>query len=144
MDEWIDMHIGPRAMKYFIERRLTPVAESVGLKPTYGPFLMTVRENEGLSLKTLSEMMIVDKALTTRVTKRLIEGGYLEDRSVNTREYSLYLTSKGRKATDKISDAIKDAWKELFRDLTDEEVECLKGIHCKIDRRLRDDAEALR
>ncbi len=144
MDEWIDMHIGPRAMKYFIERRLTPVAESVGLKPTYGPFLMTVREKEGLSLKTLSEMMIVDKALTTRVTKRLIEGGYLEDRGVNTREYSLYLTSKGREATEKISCAIRNAWKELLCDLTDDEIECLKAIHAKIDRRVRSDMEAQR
>ncbi len=138
MDEKNDIHIGPRAMKYYVDRHLTPVAESLGLKPTYGPFLMAVLENEGLSMKTMTETLIVDKALTTRVIGTLIGKGFVEDRNADSRGYSLYLTQKGRDAADKLKNAMKEVWGELLADLTDEERECLKVIHSKIEKKLRD------
>ncbi len=139
-----DVDINPQAMKNFIERRVSPISESMGLKRTHGQFLMVIYDNEGTSLKELSEDMFVDKALTTRVVRLLIANGFIVDMNEGSREYSLYLTEKGREAVKSIGEAIDGAWKELLSDLTDEERETLARIDLKIKQKLKDDMEARR
>lgn len=139
-----DVDINPQAMKNFIERRVSPISESMGLKRTHGQFLMVIYENEGTSLKELSEEMFVDKALTTRVVRSLITNGFIVDMNEGSREYSLYLTEKGKDAVESIGGAIDGAWEELLKDLTEEERETLARIHSKIIQRLKDDVEVRR
>ncbi len=139
-----DVDINPQAMKNFIERRVSPISESMGLKRTHGQFLMVIHDNEGTSLKELSEDMFVDKALTTRVVRLLIANGFIVDMNEGSREYSLYLTEKGREAVKSIGEAIDGAWEELLSDLTDEERETLARIDLKIKQKLKDDMEARR
>lgn len=136
--------INPQAMKNFIERRVSPTSESMGLKRTHGQFLMAICDNEGVSLKELSDMMYVDKALTTRVVRSLISNGFVVDMNTGSREYSLYLTDKGKDAVERIDQVIKGAWDELLSDLTDDERRTLTIVHDKICKKLKEDMGARR
>lgn len=139
-----EVDINPRAIKNYIEKRVSQTSESMGLKRTHGQFLKTIYDNEGLSLKELSNEMYVDKSLTTRVIKSLIDNGFVIDMNNESREYRLYLTDKGNDAVSKIEKIVNDAWDELLSELTDDEMETLTRIHMKINEKLKSDVEAHR
>ena len=84
-----EVDINPRAIKNYIEKRVSQTSESMGLKRTHGQFLKTIYDNEGLSLKELSNEMYVDKSLTTRVIKSLIDNGFVINMNNESREYRL-------------------------------------------------------
>ena len=139
-----EVDINPRAIKNYIEKRVSQTSESMGLKRTHGQFLKTIYDNEGLSLKELSNEMYVDKSLTTRVIKSLIDNGFVINMNNESREYRLYLTDKGNDAVSKIEKIVNDAWDELLSELTDDEMETLTRIHMKINEKLKSDIEAHR
>lgn len=139
-----EVDINPRAIKNYIEKRVSQTSESMGLKRTHGQFLKTIYDNEGLSLKELSNEMYVDKSLTTRVIKSLIDNGFVINMNNESREYCLYLTDKGNDAVSKIEKIVNDAWDELLSELTDDEMETLTRIHMKINEKLKSDIEAHR
>ena len=139
-----EVDINPRAIKNYIEKRVSQTSESMGLKRTHGQFLKTIYDNEGLSLKELSNEMYVDKSLTTRVIKSLIDNGFVNNMNNESREYRLYLTDKGNDAVSKIEKIVNDAWDELLSELTDDEMETLTRIHMKINEKLKSDVEAHR
>ncbi|WP_400153211.1 MarR family winged helix-turn-helix transcriptional regulator [Candidatus Methanarcanum hacksteinii] len=139
-----EVDINPRAIKNYIEKRVSQTSESMGLKRTHGQFLKTIYDNEGLSLKELSNEMYVDKSLTTRVIKSLIDNGFVINMNNESREYRLYLTDKGNDAVSKIEKIVNDAWDELLSELTDDEMETLTRIHMKINEKLKSDVEAHR
>ncbi len=139
-----EVDINPRAIKNYIEKRVSQTSESMGLKRTHGQFLKTIYDNEGLSLKELSNEMYVDKSLTTRVIKSLIDNGFVINMNNESREYRLYLTDKGNDAVSKIEKIVNDAWDELLSELTDDEMETLTRIHIKINEKLKSDIEAHR
>ena len=139
-----EVDINPRAIKNYIEKRVSQTSESMGLKRTHGQFLKTIYDNEGLSLKELSNEMYVDKSLTTRVIKSLIDNGFVINMNNESREYRLYLTDKGNDAVSKIEKIVNDAWDELLSELTDDEMETLTRIHMKINEKRKSDIEAHR
>lgn len=139
-----EVDINPRAIKNYIEKRVSQTSESMGLKRTHGQFLKTIYDNEGLSLKELSNEMYVNKSLTTRVIKSLIDNGFVINMNNESREYRLYLTDKGNDAVSKIEKIVNDAWDELLSELTDDEMETLTRIHMKINEKLKSDVEAHR
>ena len=139
-----EVDINPRAIKNYIEKRVSQTSESMGLKRTHGQFLKTIYDNEGLSLKELSNEMYVDKSLTTRVIKSLIDNGFVINMNNESREYRLYLTDKGNDAVSKIEKIVNDAWDELLSELTDDEMETLTCTHIKINEKLKSDIEAHR
>ena len=139
-----EVDINPRGIKNYIEKRVSQTSESMGLKRTHGQFLKTIYDNEGLSLKELSNEMYVDKSLTTRVIKSLIDNGFVINMNNESREYRLYLTDKGNDAVSKIEKIVNDAWDELLSELTDDEMETLTRIHMKINEKLKSDIEAHR
>lgn len=139
-----EVDINPRAIKNYIEKRVSQTSESMGLKRTHGQFLKTIHDNEGLSLKELSNEMYVNKSLTTRVIKSLIDNGFVINMNNESREYRLYLTDKGNDAVSKIEKIVNDAWDELLSELTDDEMETLTRIHMKINEKLKSDVEAHR
>ena len=139
-----EVDINPRAIKNYIEKRVSQTSESMGLKRTHGQFLKTIYDNEGLSLKELSNEMYVDKSLTTRVIKSLIDNGFVINMNNESREYRLYLTDKGNDAVSKIEKIVNDAWDDLLSELTDDEMETLTRIHMKINEKLKSDIEAHR
>lgn len=60
-------------------------------------YLVNLAENDGVNQKYLSDMIIIDDALTTRVMKSLESKGYIiRERNLNDqRSYNIRLTEKG-------------------------------------------------
>jgi DNA-binding MarR family transcriptional regulator len=121
----------PRAMKAYLDRVTGPRFEELGITTASAPFLAEIAHNEGISLKGLTDLVMVDKAHTTRVVSKLIESGLVENRAQG-HEYSLYLTEEGTVKAERAMEIIGDAWKSMFRDLTPEEVDALNIILQKV------------
>jgi DNA-binding MarR family transcriptional regulator len=62
------------------------------------PFLLKLNINEGISQNEISKELNVDKAMSARSIRRLIELGYVkkEENKEDARAYRLYLTDKAR------------------------------------------------
>ncbi len=91
---------------------------------------MALYDNEGISQNALSEYVKVDKALSARAIKRLIELGYVEKiiNSKDARAYKLYLTEKAKVVVPEVRKSL-DGWLNIITNgLTEEEketAECL-------------------
>lgn len=129
----------PRVIKTYLEKITAPKFDELGIKPSTAPFLGEIAYNEGISLKGLTEILMVDKAHTTRMVSKLIESGLVENRA-DSREYSLYLTEEGKRTAEKIKGILDFAWKELLKDLTQEEMDTLMVILGKISNTVKEES----
>ncbi|PIH04961.1 MarR family winged helix-turn-helix transcriptional regulator [Clostridium combesii] len=115
-----------RASQGYLDDALRKYELSSG---TY-PFILALYDNEGISQNALSEYVKVDKALSARAIKRLIEIEYVEKiiNSKDARAYKLYLTEKAKAVVPEVRKAL-DGWLNIITNgLTEEEketVECL-------------------
>ncbi|KEJ00060.1 MarR family transcriptional regulator [Clostridium botulinum A2B7 92] len=115
-----------RASQGYLDEALKKYELSSG---TY-PFILALYDNEGISQNVLSEYVKVDKALSARAIKRLIELGYVEKiiNSKDARAYKLYLTEKAKTVVPEVRKAL-DGWlHRITNGLTEEEketAECL-------------------
>ena len=125
-------------MKAYMDRVMAPKLEELGLVPSSAPFICEIARSEGISLRGLSEHLMVDKAHSTRVVSKLLDLGLVENRAEG-HEYSLYVTDSGRKAADRAMRIMHDAWSELIRDLTPEEVDSLTRILSKMSKTIREE-----
>lgn len=138
MEQSVDHICGPRQMKAYMDRVMAPKLEELGLVPSSAPFICEIARSEGISLRGLSEHLMVDKAHSTRVVSKLLDLGLVENRAEG-HEYSLYVTDSGRKAADRAMRIMHDAWSELIRDLTPEEVDSLTRIFSKMSKTIREE-----
>ena len=62
------------------------------------PFLLKLYHNEGISQNQVSKELNVDKAMSARAIKRLIEIGYIikKENQEDSRAYKLFLTDKAK------------------------------------------------
>ncbi len=127
-------------MKAYLEKVAGPRLEELGITYSNAPFLVEISSNEGLSLRGLTEQLMVDKAHTTRVVSKLIDAGLVENRA-SGHEYSLYLTDEGREKAEAASVIFGEAWKSMFRDLTEEEKETLEEIFRKISKVIKEEVQ---
>ncbi|EJE7233929.1 TPA: MarR family transcriptional regulator [Clostridium botulinum] len=115
-----------RASQGYLDEALKKYELSSG---TY-PFILALYDNEGINQNALSERVKVDKALSARAIKKLIELGYVEKiiNNKDARAYKLYLTEKAKAVVPKIREA-SDGWLHIITNgLTEEEketAECL-------------------
>ncbi|EPY2280669.1 MarR family transcriptional regulator [Clostridium sporogenes] len=115
-----------RASQGYLDEALKKYKLSSG---TY-PFILALYDNEGINQNALSEYVKVDKALSARAIKKLIELGYVEKiiNSKDARAYKLYLTEKADDVVPEVREAL-DAWLHIITNgLTEEEketAECL-------------------
>ncbi|ENK0838547.1 MarR family winged helix-turn-helix transcriptional regulator [Clostridium sporogenes] len=115
-----------RASQGYLDEVLKKYELSSG---TY-PFILALYDNEGINQNALSEYVKVDKALSARAIKKLIELGYVEKiiNNKDARAYKLYLTEKAKAVVPKIREA-SDGWLHIITNgLTEEEketAECL-------------------
>lgn len=130
----------PRLIKTYLEKITGPKFEELGITPSSAPFLGEIAYNEGISLKGLTDILMVDKAHTTRMVSKLIESGLVYDKAEG-REYSLYLTEEGKVAAAKIKAIMDYAWKELLKDLTPEEMDTLMVIMGKISNTVKEESD---
>jgi DNA-binding MarR family transcriptional regulator len=81
--------------------------------PTYG-YLFFLYHKDGISEKTITDHMLVDKATTTRAISKLESYGYVrkeKDRN-DKRSYRVYLTEKAEKLRPKLR-TLRNEWNEL-------------------------------
>ncbi len=136
MNEIVDEHISPRAMKQFMDKKMTIYLEHLDLQGSQGPYLMAISHNPGASMKDIAAYMMVDKSITTRTVRALIEMGFVANCSADPRRYTLSLTEEGECAVKLIKIKLGDIWKELLSDLTDEELIVFRSACSKINGRL--------
>jgi DNA-binding MarR family transcriptional regulator len=79
-------------------------------------------EKDGSNQKHLSDMIIIDDALTTRIMKNLEDKGYVirEKSQSDRRSYNIRLTEKGIDIQPIILKALKD-WTDIISEGMDEE-----------------------
>lgn len=138
MEQSVDHICGPRQMKAYMDKVMAPKLEELGLVPSSAPFICEIARSEGISLRGLSEHLMVDKAHSTRVVSKLLDLGLVENRAEG-HEYSLYVTDSGREAADRAMRIMHDAWSDLIRDLTPEEVDSLTRILNKMSKTIREE-----
>ncbi|APH20631.1 MarR family winged helix-turn-helix transcriptional regulator [Clostridium botulinum] len=115
-----------RASQSYLDEALKKYELSSG---TY-PFILALYDNEGINQNALSEYVKVDKALSARAIKKLIELEYVEKiiNSKDARAYKLYLTEKAKAVVPEVRKAL-DGWLHIITNgLTEEEketAECL-------------------
>ena len=134
-------HITPRAIKQYLDKKLTSKIEPLGLQGSQGPYLMTIAEVPGSSMKEVSAYLMVDKSITTRTIGALIDAGFVSNNSEDARRYSLVLTDKGRDAVKVIKETSNRIWEELLSDLTEEEMTVFKSAVDKINSKFNEEAD---
>jgi DNA-binding MarR family transcriptional regulator len=87
------------------------------------PYLLTLYKNEGISQNQISKELAVDKALSARVIKKLIDLNYIrkETNEADSRAYQLYLTEEAKAIVPKIKLEL-NKWNDIMtHNLTEEE-----------------------
>jgi DNA-binding MarR family transcriptional regulator len=86
------------------------------------PYLLRLNKNEGISQNQISKILNVDKAMSARAVKRLIELEYIkkEENEEDTRAYKLYLTDKAKAIIPNII-AELDRWIDMISEGLKEE-----------------------
>lgn len=110
-----------RASQGYLDEVLKKYELSSG---TY-PFLLALNDNEGISQNALSEYVKVDKALSARAVKKLIELGFVEKiiNSKDSRAYKLYLTNNAKVIVPKVMNELDDWLGIITKGLTEEQKE---------------------
>lgn len=88
------------------------------------PYLLVLSRGEGISQNEISRELNVDKAMSARTIKKLIELGYIkkEENEDDVRAYKLYLTDKGKDVIPKIIQIIDDWTNILVQDDEENEI----------------------
>ena len=87
------------------------------------PYLLILKENEGISQNKISKEIGHDKAMSARTITKLIKLGYLDRNKDETdsRAYKLYLTEKANVIIPKILEQIHKLADLITKDLNDDE-----------------------
>ncbi len=102
------------------------------VKPNHVPILVTVASNPGRSITEISEMTGLDKSTVTRTVQQLVDIGLI-DREGSPRQMNrVYLTDEGMKNAELAKELESMAWDKLLSELSEDEVDALRGILGKI------------
>jgi DNA-binding MarR family transcriptional regulator len=136
MENKVEHACGPRMVKSYLDKVTTPEFEKMGITPSMGMVLRVVRRHEGASMKDVSETLMIDKAMVTRMVLKLLDLKLLEN-TASGHVYSLVLTEEGMKAAVRSKEILDNAWQELLIDITPEEREVFDAVLMKISDRIR-------
>lgn len=109
-----------RCNQVYFDKRLKKFNLTIG---TY-PYLVKLNILPGISQNEISKELNVDKAMSARTIKKLIELGYVkkEENEEDTRAYRLYLTDKGKSIIPQIMKAIYELVHILVEGSSEEEI----------------------
>lgn len=110
-----------RCTQCYLDKRF----EKYGLTTGSYPYLMILNRVEGISQNDISRELNVDKAMSARTIKKLIELGYIrkEENSEDTRAYKLYITEKAKNTLPEILEIINEWISILEEGSSEEEIE---------------------
>ena len=108
--------------------------KSCDLSSAHALYMMVLYENDGITMKELTENVGMDKANTTRVVRALKSKGYIytDPEVEGTRKYKVYLTEEGKKAAEIVKASITKMLDKIFSILTETEREQYIAILKKI------------
>lgn len=107
-----------RCTQVYIDKKLAKFNLTIG---TY-PYLLVLNKNEGISQNEISKELNVDKAMSARTIKKLIELGYIrkEENEEDTRAYKLYITDKGKNVVPELIQILNE-WTNILVQGNDKE-----------------------
>lgn len=125
--------INPQRFKSYITKLMRGQLEkSLGITESLLFFVIVLDDEKGMSLKELSVYAGVDKSLTTRAVRYLMDLGYVINDKGPGREYSIKLTEKGLEARKKGKEVVKKTSDIITAGLTDEERRMMGIILAKL------------
>lgn len=107
-----------RCTQVYIDKKLEKFNLTIG---TY-PYLLVLNKHEGISQNEISRELNVDKAMSARSIKKLIELGYIkkEENEKDIRAYKLYITEEAKSIIPEILE-ILDKWTDILVQGNEEE-----------------------
>lgn len=107
-----------RCTQVYIDKKLEKFNLTIG---TY-PYLLVLNKNGGINQNEISRELNVDKAMSARTIKKLIELGYIrkEENAEDIRAYKLYITDKAKNIIPEIIE-ILDNWTDILVQGNDKE-----------------------
>lgn len=98
------------------------------------PFLLVLYRKEGINQNEISRELNVDKAMSARSIKKLIDLQYIEKKEdeKDSRAYKLYLTEKGRAIVPEIKKEIQQWIKIITNDISKAEEELLEKLLSRV------------
>lgn len=100
-----------RCTQVYVDKRL----EKFNLTTGSYPYLLVLNKKDGISQNDISRELNVDKSMSTRTVKKLIDLGYVkkQENKKDERAYKIYLTDKGRGIIPEILEII-DLWIDIL------------------------------
>lgn len=92
-------------------------------------YLILLNENkDGLTMRELSNLAKVDKSLTTRIIKKLVDKEYIykDTDNLSSRNYKIKLTHSGIKKANDVDNALVNKYDIFASKYTPEEIELMK------------------
>lgn len=127
-------------VKNEFQKQINKAMKKMGITGLQSKFLFCIcKSKNGITLKELTFMIDVDKALTTRLVSELREMGLVEDNrnEGNSRGYKIFITPKGKKITLKSKQIMDKLHNSIIPDFNDEEKLVLGNILEKIFDKLK-------
>ncbi|WP_102958665.1 MarR family winged helix-turn-helix transcriptional regulator [Mangrovicella endophytica] len=132
--------LAARAGRTALSQRLA----ELDLYPGQDAVLLSLGEEDGLSLRELSVRLSVRPPTITKMVARLTAQELLEKRASATdaRQSHAFLTERGRTLVQQVRDAQRSTERAALRGLTDKERKALKKLLLKVTRNLAERTEA--
>lgn len=131
----------PTKYKLFFTKQMDRRLKDFGLSEGHVFFLMALDDENGRSLKEITDEVDVHKSLTTRMMKNLIENGFAVDTRESGKEYSVVLTDRGKEAKEAVKNALNEVMDILMGNLSEQDADDLYRILQKLQRAI-DEAES--
>lgn len=111
------------------------VLKEYGLSGGSYPYLLELQGNEGIHGEDLSKLLGVDKAMSARTIKKLVQAGYIEKipDEADSRANKLFLTEKARFCIPIITSGTEEWIDYLTQNLEEAEKELLFRLLAKIE-----------
>ncbi len=105
-----------------------------GVPKAFGPFLMTIEQNEGVTQAEIAEKMHFAAATVSVTLQKMVDAGYISKISDDSdcRQMRIFLTEKGRDTAQEMHSIFRELEEQLVEPLTDDEKAELRRLLLKI------------
>ncbi|MBN2300068.1 MAG: MarR family transcriptional regulator [Acholeplasmataceae bacterium] len=109
------------------------IMDKYQISKSHMPYIMMLKSNkEGMTQHELTEKSFLDKALTSRSLRELLEKGYVEKENTSKYKNKFRITEKGSQVARAFKIEGAKVHKKVLEALSDEEIEQLGKIVSKI------------
>ena len=108
--------------------------DSNGIPKAFGPFLMTIEKNEGLTQSEIASKMNFSAATVSVTIQKMVDAGYILRASddSDSRQIRIFLTEKGKEKAREMHSIFRELECKLVEPLTEEERSELRRLLLKI------------